>query len=172
MRRAAPSFHSTIVLHATSARAVLLSRSLVRSRERSVRFLAHVRIEREHHTRERAQTRIVQRLESRFVHRVAAIAASQAATMSAHPRREVASARFSRLAMTLARPRAPAPASLPPAMAGAQTHADRTGTHAPPRSPSAALAPLPAHELSRVTEHVLRTLDRRVLSYRERTGQL
>lgn len=31
---------------------------------------------------------------------------------------------------------------------------------------------LPADELSRVTEHVLRTFDRRVLSHRERTGQL
>ena len=31
---------------------------------------------------------------------------------------------------------------------------------------------LPAQELSRVTEHVIQTLDRRVLSYRERTGQL
>lgn len=31
---------------------------------------------------------------------------------------------------------------------------------------------LPQDELSRVTEHVLRTLDRRVLSHRERTGQV
>jgi hypothetical protein len=31
---------------------------------------------------------------------------------------------------------------------------------------------LPAAELSRVTEHVIRQLDRRVLSYRERMGQL
>ena len=31
---------------------------------------------------------------------------------------------------------------------------------------------LPPQELSRVTDHVIRQLDRRVLSYRERTGEL
>lgn len=40
------------------------------------------------------------------------------------------------------------------------------------RGASALSAALPAQELARVTEHVLRTLDRRVLSYRERTGQI
>ncbi len=49
---------------------------------------------------------------------------------------------------------------------------------ADPRAPRAAelrtLEPfsLPAQELSRVTDHVIRQLDRRVLSYRERTGRI
>ena len=34
------------------------------------------------------------------------------------------------------------------------------------------VAPLPAVELSRVTDHVIKQLDRRVLSYRERMGQV
>jgi hypothetical protein len=35
----------------------------------------------------------------------------------------------------------------------------------------AAAATLPSAELARVTEHVIRELDHRVLSYRERTGR-
>jgi hypothetical protein len=43
---------------------------------------------------------------------------------------------------------------------------------APAHRPPATAWVLPAEELSRVTDHVLRTFDRRVLSYRERTGQV
>jgi hypothetical protein len=35
-----------------------------------------------------------------------------------------------------------------------------------------AVPTLPLQELSRVTEHVIKQLDRRVLSYRERTGRI
>ncbi|WP_341890340.1 hypothetical protein [Variovorax sp. YR752] len=77
---------------------------------------------------------------------------------------------FPRLAMATVRSPAAAPArtepalpSPPPTVAAARAPATW--------SPAAALV-LPADELSRVTDHVLRTLDRRVLSYRERTGQV
>ncbi len=47
-----------------------------------------------------------------------------------------------------------------------------TRPSAPPASrPSTPAFALPAQELSRVTEHVIRQLDQRVLSYRERTGR-
>jgi hypothetical protein len=45
-------------------------------------------------------------------------------------------------------------------------------TESSARTAAAPPVVLPTDELSRVTEHVLRTLDRRVLSHRERTGQL
>jgi hypothetical protein len=38
--------------------------------------------------------------------------------------------------------------------------------------PDARAFALPAQELSRVTDHVIRQLDQRVLSYRERTGRI
>jgi hypothetical protein len=56
---------------------------------------------------------------------------------------------------------------LPPPQAAAEPAA-----RAPARRPPATAWVLPAEELSRVTDHVLRTFDRRVLSYRERTGQV
>ncbi len=87
-------------------------------------------------------------------------------------RRAEASALFPRVAATLARTRAAqpvppqsaaAPASAPPSRALHAMHGFST-----PQT----LAPLPAAELSRVTEHVIRQLDKRVVSYRERTGQV
>lgn len=73
------------------------------------------------------------------------------------------------MAMLLTQPAPPAsPGAMPPSSPAAR--AVRNLQHAP----AAALAPspVPPNELSRITEHVLRTLDRRVLSYRERTGQI
>ena len=79
---------------------------------------------------------------------------------------------FPKLTLTVVRSASPVGAA--PAQAIAMPSATR---HTPPPSPRApifanAIRPLPADELLRVTEHVLRTLDRRVLSWRERTGQL
>jgi hypothetical protein len=47
-----------------------------------------------------------------------------------------------------------------------------TQIDAPRMSDRQDAARLPDHELSRVTDHVIQQLDRRVLSYRERTGRL
>jgi hypothetical protein len=172
MRGVESSYHSTIIVNTALPRGLLLIRSLTGWSERSVRVLEQLHTRREHRTRERAETRIVQRLESRFVHRIAATAVSRAATVSRQARRDAAVAHFPRLAMTLARPSATAPVSPSPARPGHHAQGERSGTYAARGSQAAALAPLPAKELSRVTEHVLRTLDRRVLSYRERTGQV
>jgi hypothetical protein len=89
-------------------------------------------------------------------------------------KREAAIAQFPRLAMMLAHPSAPAPVgpAAATATAGVQDHAESITTHASLRSPAITPPALPPQELSRVTEHVLRTLDRRVLSYRERTGRI
>lgn len=88
--------------------------------------------------------------------------------------REARPAPPQRVAMTLARsasaaPRADAAAprrdAEPPAV-------EPTRPSAPPASrPATPAFALPAQELSRVTDHVIRQLDQRVLSYRERTGR-
>lgn len=84
----------------------------------------------------------------------------QARREGAAPRLPMAIARLP--AAVPARADAPAPAQV------AGEAALRERAH---RSPATAWV-LPAEELSRVTDHVLRTFDRRVLSYRERTGQV
>jgi hypothetical protein len=172
MRGFASSYHSTIIVNTALPRVLLLIRPLTGRPERSVRVLEQMHTQHEHRTSERTERTIVRRLESRFVHRIAATAVSCAAAVSRQARRAAAVAQFPRLAMTLARPSAPAPVSSSPATPSHHTQGERSGTYAARGSPAAALAPLPAEELSRVTEHVLRTLDRRVLSYRERTGQV
>ena len=80
-------------------------------------------------------------------------------------------AAFPRVHLTLVRTQ---PAPVAPAMQPdpARLPSAPRGARAPGLARGAAFAPLPPDELSRVTEHVLRTLDRRVLSYRERTGQV
>jgi hypothetical protein len=81
---------------------------------------------------------------------------------------------FPRVTQVLARP-ALAAASLGQAAGPGASRADEPrpgplpGT---PRGAAPAASALPALELARVTDHVIRQLDRRVLSYRERTGQL
>ncbi|MFL6653949.1 MAG: hypothetical protein ACJ8KA_04085 [Sulfurifustis sp.] len=56
------------------------------------------------------------------------------------------------------------------ALSPVTARAVRTHDAVPAAQPAALM--LPAQELSRVTDHVLQQLDRRVLSYRERTGRI
>ena len=91
--------------------------------------------------------------------------------------------RTTRIERHAAYPRISVVLSRPPASASATGVAQRAATAQPPaaRSPIAAARPaawpagcepLPPQELARVTDHVLAQLDRKVLSYRERHGQL
>jgi hypothetical protein len=129
-----------------------------------------LRSERERHACTRIQTHRVERTERTVFERPVSMALSRATIGPARSQRQEARAQFPRVPLTMSRAPSPAPASQP-AAAIAQAHeAHCAGTT--PREITAAARPLPAHELSRVTEHVLRTLDRRVLSYRERTGQI
>jgi hypothetical protein len=77
-----------------------------------------------------------------------------------------------RVLMTMVR----APATVAGARAeqtvSTHAHTARDRASAPSHFGTTGNASLPPHELSRVTEHVLRTLDRRVLSYRERSGRI
>ncbi len=84
---------------------------------------------------------------------------------------------FPRVTMTLVHPQAPhlarseaAPAAepMPPGLRRGNTAP--TGRTA--RSPTGEPIVLPPLELSRVTDHVIRQLDQRVLSWHERTGQI
>lgn len=84
---------------------------------------------------------------------------------------------FPRVTMTLVRPQAPqgarfeaAPAGEPMSAAARRPTTGPSGRTA--QSPTGEPIVLPPLELSRVTDHVLRQLDQRVLSWRERTGQL
>ena len=90
--------------------------------------------------------------------------------------REVATPPPQRLPMTLARSPSPSPRAdtAPPRRDVEPPTSGRTRppTPSPASSAVASAFALPAQELSRVTEHVIRQLDQRVLSYRERTGRI
>jgi hypothetical protein len=95
-------------------------------------------------------------------------------TVIAHP--AVRLPAFAPLPLTMARS-APPPARPADARAVAQAAVPPAVGDAPPaRRPRATMtAPevsLPPQELSRVTEHVIRQLDRRVLSFQERSGRI
>jgi len=124
------------------------------------------------HTHERVETRVLERMGSIFVQRSAVPALQRATDVPPTTRRTAKRTDFSRVVMTMAHPAVPVALreASPDAPRHARTAPDRPGP--PLHFGTAAVAPLPAHELSRVTEHVLRTLDRRVLSYRERTGYM
>lgn len=90
--------------------------------------------------------------------------------------RETATAPPQRVPMTLARSPAPAPrveaaAPRPETEPPMPERARATASSSAAAKAESALK-LPAQELSRVTEHVIRQLDQRVLSYRERTGRI
>jgi hypothetical protein len=82
---------------------------------------------------------------------------------------------FPRITQVLARAAQPAarpqPASTESALQVAE-HRIAQLSSATAASTAFAAAPLPAAELTRVTDHVIRQLDQRVLSYRERTGRI
>jgi len=90
------------------------------------------------------------------------------------PARVEQAARYPRLAVTLVRQGLPATSAAVtslPREAGARSAAREAAW--PPAARAAIEAPggLAPQELSRVTEHVIRQLDRRVLSWQERTGR-
>ncbi len=82
---------------------------------------------------------------------------------------------FPRISLTMVRTQPPvsSPSESSPRSASSSANWNRgTRLNANSFPATAELFSLPAQELSRVTEHVIQTLDRRVLSYRERTGQV
>jgi hypothetical protein len=137
-------------------------------------------VHREERQTHRAETllRVLDRqrsLETRVIeHR----AASTQATFIPQPvtpervRRQIA---FPRTLMTVAKPHAVVSASPPatgrhelPTEIVRRTSREVGSAHHVTQTPLT----LPLQELSRVTDHVIKQLDRRVLSYRERTGRL
>ena len=76
------------------------------------------------------------------------------------------------MVMTMVRAPETIAAVRPEQAASDTTQRGKGGSTDHPHFVAAEGVPLPPHELSRVTEHVLRTLDRRVLSYRERSGRI
>jgi hypothetical protein len=124
-----------------------------------VHTLAHVRTER---------VVVRTRVEPTPIARQTEVARQAVVVLAAHRGRSPAA--LPRLELIALRAQ---PAPLP--CGGAPEGHGRPPPFAAQPSMRTAVAPpvvLPADELSRVTEHVLRTLDRRVLSHRERTGQL
>jgi hypothetical protein len=155
-REASPALPATIVarpttLLRTTGRVGALRETHVLTRLRQVHAVERAVTTVAHAERQQEATRATR----------AARAAAPAAHRPGYPR----------LSLTLARAAA-APASAP---AGIDAAADGARTaRLQANTITATAQPVPLHpaELSRVTEHVLRTLDRRVLSYRERTGQV
>ena len=76
------------------------------------------------------------------------------------------------MVMTMVRAPETIAAVRPDPAASDTTQRGKSGSTNPPHFVAAEGVSLPPQELSRVTEHVLRTLDRRVLSYRERSGRI
>jgi len=127
---------------------------------------------RDHHALQREASRLHTQVVSVLVHRVALSSRSPAPATRTNTPAAASPRDVPRLALTMVRTHAPA---------DRPTEVDRARppTRSPARSPDwdgrlqqVTASPLPAQELSRVTEHVLRTLDRRVLSWRERSGQV
>ena len=75
---------------------------------------------------------------------------------------------FPRMPLTMVRTTPPPAADIAEARA---TNGDLARAKRPSTPQIATISALPPQELSRVTEHVIRPLDRRVLSYRERPGR-
>lgn len=125
------------------------------------------------HTRLRVATLVRERERMVVRHTAATLAVHMAPPQPAEARPAVRPSAYPRVAMTLTRTQSPAATT---AAASAESERERrtavTAGFTDRRGASALSAALPAQELARVTEHVLRTLDRRVLSYRERTGQI
>lgn len=111
-----------------------------------------------------------QRLVERLAHRQVAAAAPRVSFVTRVEHRHAAP----RIQMTMVRTQAAA-AQAASAASSDLVHGaarERPGA-APPRIAQAAPAPaLPPQELSRLTDHVIRQLDRRVLSWQERTGRI
>ena len=169
----APSFYTAFTLHAELRRAVLASGSPLRVPARRMPCIERILSQRAHYTRDRIETRIVERLASGFIGRtVSATPPPRAATVRSSARRDATGRAFPRLAMALSRPAPVLPALGRAAATIGPTAVETAAAGTLFGRTTVAMAPLPAHELSRVTEHVLRTLDHRVLSYRERNGQV
>ena len=129
--------------------------------------------------------RLVQRLQGREVHhlrsehgrlRVQSVVSTPTERVvrsrAMRVRREPTQRLAAPLAMTVVRhAAAAAPVRPQPADAGPRRASGEPAWAVPPHSLAAAATPLPPQELSRVTEHVIRQLDRRVLSWQERTGR-
>ena len=82
---------------------------------------------------------------------------------------------FPRTPMMFVKPHAAVSATKSPAsQRELQTEITKRASHEVESAHNAAQTPLtlPSQELSRVTDHVIKQLDRRVLSYRERTGRM
>jgi hypothetical protein len=96
--------------------------------------------------------------------------------LRAAPARREGAATYPRVDFTMVRTPAAVAAAAVRAAAGPAPITERTAAAGQPRREAVrqAFEPagLPPQELSRVTDHVIRQLDRRVLSYRERTGRI
>jgi hypothetical protein len=115
--------------------------------------------------------RLVERLFERRI-RIEAAAAPRVSVVTRVERRQAAP----RIEITMVRTQAPAAQAAAMAGAGIAAPGDaRPGSSQPRFAPPAPPAPplvLPAQELSRLTDHVIRQLDHRVLSWQERTGRI
>jgi hypothetical protein len=170
LRRARePQAHHTSlainVLLRLSRHAVSMQREVHREFER------HERVQtRETHTLEHVIDR-QRMLERRVLEGRMSVAPSTSEHLTLRERIE-RSTRFERLPMALAQTKAmPSKAAAAYEVRGERTRVipDEPVSLIPAQRTSASL---PANELARVTDHVIRQLDRRVLSYRERTGRI
>jgi len=131
----------------------------------------HSTILRERHMRERVESRLHARVASVLLHRWAAAIGLTGAEFPVRMAPAAARRDVARLALTMAHPHAPADRSTTADRAVQPTGTPMQRSTVDARTLQTAAVSLPADELSRVTEHVLRTLDRRALSWRERSGQ-
>jgi len=166
----APALHARISLHADLRRSVLAPTSVLRLPGQSGLRIAHTIWRHETRHVERVASTLRERLLRRLDHQPASTQRIHAAEGAWPTPRTVQPMLIPPVPRTMVRT---------PAAAGSPDRTQAPGTRpplpehrvsAPTRVAAAAFGPLPADELSRVTEHVLRTLDRRVLSYRERNG--
>jgi hypothetical protein len=128
-------------------------------------------VQRDRHTHERRDTHVLERVRSILVQTPASSRTYAAEETRPAVRRTPHRPDLSRMVMTMVRAPETIAAVRPDPAASDTTQRGKSGSTNPPHFVAAEGVSLPPQELSRVTEHVLRTLDRRVLSHRERSGQ-
>lgn len=128
-----------------------------------------------HTLRQRERITVTQRLlHERLVQRLTRAAANAAAPRTAVVTRLEQRSALPRVQLTMVRgqPAMPPVARGPAESTVARATDARAVTVLPHATPAATALVLPPQELSRLTDHVIRQLDHRVLSWQERTGRV
>jgi hypothetical protein len=167
----APSWHAAFTLVTATRTSVFVPGTPLGPPAANTFRTERLFVQRHWHTHERRDTHVLERVRSIVVQTPASSRTYAAEETRPAVRRTAHRPDLSRMVMTMVRAPATVAAVRPEQAASDTTHRRKSRSTNPPHFVAAEAVSLPPQELSRVTEHVLRTLDRRVLSHRERSGR-